>query len=114
MAILKDGKIIYKKGYGISNLKFNVAINPSSIFYVDSLSKQLTAAAIIRLSFNGKLALSDDLRKYIPEVLNFVHSITFNHFLHHTSGLRDQWELGLWWFDNLCWAFICGEVGEKV
>ena len=93
LAILKDGKIIYEKGYGISNLEYNIPINPSSIFHVASLSKQFTAAAIIRLSLEGKLALNDDIRKYIPEVPDFGHTITFNHLLHHTSGLRDQWEL---------------------
>ncbi len=93
LAILKDGKIIYEKGYGISNLEYDIPINPSSIFHVASLSKQFTAAAIIRLSLEGKLTLNDDIRKYIPEVPDFGHTITFNHLLHHTSGLRDQWEL---------------------
>ena len=93
LVILKDGKIIYKKGYGISNLEYNIAMNPSSIFHVASLSKQFTAAAIIRLLLEGKLALTDDIRKYIPEVPDFGHTITINHLLHHTSGLRDQWEL---------------------
>ncbi|HSU51767.1 MAG TPA: serine hydrolase domain-containing protein [Segetibacter sp.] len=93
LAILKDGKILYKKGYGISNLEYNIAINSSSVFHVASLSKQFTAAAIIRLSLEGKLNLNDDIRKYIPEVPDFGHTITLNHLLHHTSGLRDQWEL---------------------
>lgn len=93
LAILKDGNIIYKKGYGISNFEYNIEIDPSSVFHVASLSKQFTAAAIIRLSLEGKLNLNDDIRKYIPEVPDFGHTITFNHLLHHTSGLRDQWEL---------------------
>lgn len=93
LAILKDGKIIYKKGYGISNLEYNIPINPSSIFHVASLSKQFAAAAIILLSLQGKLSLNDDVRKYLPEVPDFGHTITFNHLLHHTSGLRDQWGL---------------------
>lgn len=93
LAILKDGKIIYEKGYGISNLEYNIPIKPSSIFHVASISKQFTAAAIIRLSLEGKLSLNDDIRKYLPEVPDFGHTITFNHLLHHTSGLRDQWEL---------------------
>lgn len=93
LAILKDGKIIYEKGYGISNLEYNIPINPSSIFHVASISKQFTAAAIIMLSLEGKLSLNDDIRKYLPEVPDFGHTITFNHLLHHTSGLRDQWEL---------------------
>ncbi len=93
LAILKDGNIIYEKGYGISNLEYNIEISPSSIFHVASISKQFAAAAIIRLSQEGKLSLNDDIRKYLPEVPDFGHTITFNHLLHHTSGLRDQWDL---------------------
>ena len=93
LAILKDGKTIYKKGYGRSNLEYGIAISPSSIFHVCSVSKQFTAAAIIKLSLEGKLSLNDDIREYIPEVPDFGHIITFNHLLHHTSGLRDQWDL---------------------
>lgn len=93
LAILKDGKIIYKRGYGMSNMEYNIAISPSSIFHVASISKQFAAAVIIRLSQEGKLSLNDDIRKFIPEVPDFGHTITFNHLLHHTSGLRDQWDL---------------------
>ena len=71
LAILKDGKIIYQRGYGISNLEYNIPISPTSIFHIASISKQFTAAAIIRLSLEGKLSLNDDIRKYIPEVPDF-------------------------------------------
>lgn len=93
LAILKDGKIIYEKDYGMSNLEYNIPISPSSIFHVASISKQFTAAAIITLSLEGKLSLNDDVRKYLPEVPDFGHKITFNHLLHHSSGLRDQLDL---------------------
>ncbi len=93
LAIMKDGKIIYKRAYGMSNLEYNLAITPSSIFHIASISKQFTAAAIVHLSLEGKLSLDDDIRKYIPEVPNFSYKITFNHLIHHTSGLRDQWTL---------------------
>jgi len=93
LAILKDGKIIYKRGYGMSNMEYNIAITPTSIFHIASISKQFTAAAIVRLSLEGKLSLDDDIRKYIPEFPNFGHKITFNNLIHHTSGIRDQWTL---------------------
>lgn len=93
LAILKDGKIIYERGYGMSNLEYNIAINPTSIFHIASISKQFTAAAIVRLSLEGKLSLNDDIRKYIPEVPDFGHTISFNNLIHHTSGIRDQWDL---------------------
>lgn len=93
LAILKDGKIIYKRGYGMSNMEYNIAITPTSIFHIASISKQFSAAAIVRLSLEGKLNLNDDIRKYIPEVPDFGHKITFNNLIHHTSGIRDQWVL---------------------
>ena len=93
LAILKNGKIIYKRGYGMSNMEYNIAIAPTSIFHIASISKQFTAAAIVRLSLEGKLSLDDDIRKYIPEVPDFGHTITFNNLIHHTSGIRDQWSL---------------------
>ncbi len=93
LAIVKDGKIIYKRGYGMSNFEYNIAITPASIFHVASISKQFTAAAIVRLSLEGKLNLNDDIQKHIPEVPDFGHKITFNNLIHHTSGIRDQWSL---------------------
>src|SRR4051812_2927815 len=63
LAILKDGKIIYERGYGMSNLEYDIAITPTSIFQIGSISKQFTAAAIVRLSLEGKLSLNDDIRK---------------------------------------------------
>jgi CubicO group peptidase (beta-lactamase class C family) len=102
LAILQDGKTIYKKGYGMSNLEYNIPISPSSIFHVASVSKQFTAAAIVRLSLEGKLSLSDDIRKYIPEVPDFGSTITVNRLLHHTSGLRDGLQrLAGWREDDL-------------
>ena len=93
LAILKDGKIIYERGYGMSNLEYGIAITPKSVFHVASISKQFTAAAIQLLALQGKLSLNDDIRKYIPEAPDLGHVITIANLIHHTSGLRDQWDL---------------------
>lgn len=93
LAIVKDGKIIYAKGYGTSNLEYGIPITPKSIFHVASDSKQFTGISILMLANQGKLLLDDDVRKYIPEVPDLGYKITLRHLLHHTSGLRDQWEL---------------------
>lgn len=93
LAILKEGKVIYQTAYGIANLEYSTAISPASIFHSASLSKQFTAAALLKLALDGKLSLTDDIRKYIPEVPDFGHTITLNHLIHHTSGIRDQWDL---------------------
>jgi len=93
VAVAKDGKIIFKKGYGSADLEYNIPITPSTIFHIASLSKQFTAFSILLLEGEGKLSINDDIRKYIPEVPDFGKVITLNQLMHHTSGLRDQWDL---------------------
>ena len=93
VAIVKDGSIIYKKGYGLANLEYDIPISPSSIFHIASVSKQFTVFSILLLEKQGKLSLDDDIRKHIPEVPDFGKTITLRHLATHTSGLRDQWNL---------------------
>ncbi|HVU99508.1 MAG TPA: serine hydrolase domain-containing protein [Puia sp.] len=93
LAVVKNGKVVYTRGYGMSNMEYSIAITPASIFHVASISKQFTAACIQRLALEGKLSLHDDVRKWVPEVPDFGHPITLANLMHHTSGLRDQWDL---------------------
>lgn len=93
VAVVKNGAIVYKKGYGISNLEYDIQIVPSTIFHIASVSKQFTVFSILLLESEGKLTLDDDIRKYIPEVPDFGKTITLRHLASHTSGLRDQWNL---------------------
>jgi CubicO group peptidase (beta-lactamase class C family) len=92
-ATVQGERIVYQRGYGMSNLEHGVPITPSSIFHVASISKQFAAAAIALLAQQGKLSIDDDVRKYVPEVPDFGPRITIRHLIHHTSGLRDQWSL---------------------
>lgn len=93
LSVMKDGRIIYKRGYGMADLDHDVVITPSSVFHVASMSKQFTATLILLLAQEGKLSLDDEARKYIPELPDFGDRITIRHLIHHTSGLRDQWDL---------------------
>ena len=93
IAVVKDGAVIYKKGYGSANLEYEIPVTPSTIFHIASVSKQFTAFSILLLEKEGKLSLDDDVRKYIPEVPDFGKTITLRHLAAHTSGLRDQWNL---------------------
>jgi CubicO group peptidase (beta-lactamase class C family) len=104
LAVVKDGKIVYKKGYGMADLEQGVPIKPSTIFHIASTSKQFTAFSILLLEKEGKLSLDDEVRKYLPELHDFGKPITIRHLLHHTSGLRDQWSLlmmGGWRIDDV-------------
>jgi CubicO group peptidase (beta-lactamase class C family) len=104
VAVVRDGKIILRRGYGLASIEHRVPNTPSTVFDVASLSKQFTGLAVAILVSEGKIKLSDDIRKYIPELPNFGRPITIAHLLHHTSGLRD-WPAILsiagWRFDDV-------------
>lgn len=89
IGIIKEGKLIYSKGYGIANLDYGIPITPDSKFYIASTSKQFTAACIALLSLEGKIGLDDNIRDYLPEIPDYGKEITIRHLVHHTSGLRD-------------------------
>ncbi|MBT31876.1 MAG: penicillin-binding protein [Thalassobius sp.] len=104
VAVVSAGEIVFEKGYGSANLEYDIPNTPSTIFHVASVSKQFTAFSILLLEADGKLSLDDDVRKYIPEVPDFVKTITLRHLATHTSGLRDQWNLLImagWRFDDV-------------
>ena len=93
LAVIQDGRIVYKRGYGMANLDHDVPITPSTVFYIASISKQFTAAAVVLLAQQGKFSLDDEVRTYIPELPDFGTPITIRHLIHHTSGLR-TWRAG--------------------
>ena len=104
IAVVKDGEIIYKHGYGAANLEYDIPITTTTIFDIASVSKQFAAFAITTLSHNGKLSLDDDIRTYLPDIPDFGNTITIRHLLHHTSGLRD-------WVQSLV---IAGDLMDDV
>jgi CubicO group peptidase (beta-lactamase class C family) len=89
LAAARDGKLLYAKGYGLANIEENVPITPQTVFDIGSTSKQFAAASILLLQKQGKLSITDDVRKYIPELPSYGKTITILHLLNHTSGLRD-------------------------
>jgi len=104
IAMVQDGEIVFEAGYGSAQLEYGIPITPSTIFHVASVSKQFTAFSVAMLADQGKLSLDDDIRKYLPEMPDFGHTITIRHLIHHTSGLRDQWNLlvmGGWRMDDV-------------
>jgi len=93
VGVFQNGAIAYAKGYGSANLEYGVPITPKTPFISGSVAKQFTAAAIALLVEQGRIALDDDVRKYIPELPDYGTKITVDHLVHHTSGLRDFWAL---------------------
>jgi CubicO group peptidase (beta-lactamase class C family) len=64
VAIMKDGRVAYEHGYGMADLDHSVKLSPATVFYVGSMSKQFTAAAILTLVQDGKISLDDPIRKH--------------------------------------------------
>jgi CubicO group peptidase (beta-lactamase class C family) len=93
IGLVKNNQLIYEKYFGLANLDYEIPIDKETSFHVASVSKQFTAFAILLLEDEGKLSLEDDIRIYLPEMHQFEHKITINHLLHHTSGLKDKYNL---------------------
>lgn len=93
VAVIQNGEIVFKNGYGEANLEYGVPITPGSVFYMASVSKQFVAFAILLLEQKGRLSLDDDIRKFVPELPEYGQPISVRHLIHHTSGIRDY--LGL-------------------
>jgi CubicO group peptidase (beta-lactamase class C family) len=93
LGVIHDGRVVFQRGYGSANLDYGLANGPEMVYYVGSVSKQFTAAAIALLSSRGALSLDDDVRRYIPELPDYGRTMTVRHLVHHTSGLRDIYTL---------------------
>lgn len=93
VSVVRDGKVVYTRGYGMADLEHDVPITPATVFYIGSDSKQFTGAVMALLAKDGRISLDDDVRKYVPELPQYEAPITIRHLLHHTSGLRDYYGL---------------------
>lgn len=92
LAIVRDGQILYQKGYGLANLEHGVPVRVETVFQSGSTGKQYTAMAVLMLAEEGKLALDDSIRRHFPDAPAAWQPITIRHLLTHTSGLGDYTE----------------------
>ena len=93
---IKDGQVVFRKGYGMANLELGVAIEPDMIFRIGSITKQFTAVATLMLMEQGKLSLSDEITKFLPDYPTQGHKITVEHLLTHTSGIKSYTGMPEW------------------
>jgi len=89
VAVIKNGRVLLVKSYGMANLEYNIPVTNTSVFDIASLAKQFTGLAVSTLIQQGKMGLDDDVHKYEPDLPDFGRKITIANLLHHTSGLRD-------------------------
>jgi CubicO group peptidase (beta-lactamase class C family) len=87
--VMKDGQVLYQKGYGMANLAYDVPFEVDTPTNIGSTSKQFTAFAVLLLQEQGLLNIDDDVRTYLPELPDFGKSVTIRHLLSHTTGFRE-------------------------
>ena len=93
VGVVRAGKIVVARSYGMADLEHDIPITPRTVFYIGSVGKQFTAYAVVRLAQQRRISLDDEVRKYVPELHDFGGPVTIRQLIHHTSGLRDFFEL---------------------
>ena len=94
--MVKDGKTLFRKAYGMADLELGVPLQPDMVFRLGSITKQFTAAAILMLAEEGKLSLQDPIEKHLPGYPTQGHVITIEHLLTHTSGIQSYTDMPGW------------------
>lgn len=89
--VARQGQVVLKKGYGLADRERKIPIDLATVFSVGSITKQFTAAAILRLEQDGKLRVEDSIGRFLPEVPPDKAGITLHHLLTHTAGLRSDY-----------------------
>ncbi|HTF88787.1 MAG TPA: serine hydrolase domain-containing protein [Planctomycetota bacterium] len=97
IAVAQHGKILLAKGYGKADAELDVPANDQTMFRIGSVTKQFTAALVMRLVEQKKLSLSDDLSKYVPEFPLQGRKVTIEQLLQHTSGIKSYTEVTTTW-----------------
>lgn len=91
--VIKDGEIVFQKGYGLANVEKEEPVTGSTNFRLASVTKQFTAMCILMLVDRGKLDLNTSLEEIFPDFPEFGNKITIKNLLQHTSGLFDYEEI---------------------
>jgi CubicO group peptidase (beta-lactamase class C family) len=93
LLVLKDGKPLVRRGYGMANMEQHIAATPATDYRLASVSKQFTAASILLLAEDGKLKLDDSIRHWLPSLPEMTDQVTLRELLSHTGGLIDYEDL---------------------
>jgi CubicO group peptidase (beta-lactamase class C family) len=98
--VIHNGKPVFRRGYGVTDLRTLHPIDAKTNFRLASFTKQFTAACIMLLAHDGKLHYDDHLPDIFPEFPAYGKSITIRNLLNHTSGLKDYGELMMKQYPN--------------
>lgn len=87
--VAQDDKVVLLNGYGLANRERRILVTVDTVFYIGSITKQFTAAAVLKLEMQGKLRVTDTLDKFFKDVPADKKGITVHQLLTQSSGLGD-------------------------
>ncbi len=90
LAVVKNGKTVTNKGYGLANVELNVPVSSETVIRLGSLSKQFFTTAIMKLAQDEKLSIEDTVHKFFPDAPASWQPIKIKHLMSHTSGLQRE------------------------
>jgi CubicO group peptidase (beta-lactamase class C family) len=93
VGVIRGGELVHAAGYGFADIEQGMRIDADTVFNIASTSKQVTAFALLLLASDGRLALDDSVRKFVPELPCYADAVTLRQLMHHTGGLRSYVEL---------------------
>ena len=93
VAVVQGGAMSFARAFGMANLTHGVPWTVETVSNIGSVTKQFTAMGLLLLEAEGKLSLDDDIRTHMPELPDFGAPVTLRHFLNHTSGYREIYNL---------------------
>ena len=94
--VLRGDDPLLLRGYGYANLEDSAPVTPRTVFRIGSLTKQFTAAAVMRLVQEGRIALNDTIQRFLPTFPTRGHRATIRQLLAHTSGIRSWTSIEGW------------------
>ena len=89
IAVVRAGKTVKVEGYGLANVELNVPVTRDTVFEIGSVTKQITATAVMLLVEDGKINLNEKISKYLPNTPEAWSKITVRHLLTHSSGIKN-------------------------
>lgn len=90
VAIIKNDRVIFAKGFGAANVETNAPVTPDTLFQIGSITKTFTAAMILSMAQEGKLKLDAPVGDYAKNLSPKLSRVTLNQLLSHTAGIIDE------------------------
>ena len=88
VAVARNGEVVFARGYGTADVEMGVPASAETVYKTGSITKEFTAAVVMRLVEAGRMSLDDPITKYLPDYPVQGHAVTIRHLLNHTSGIR--------------------------